>query len=422
MFQPSRFERNVNVRPSARTRNLFIGPASGGAMGNGTGNLFIGNGAGAAVVTGKNNVIIGGYAGSPDLNGAVVLSNGTGKILSQWDESGTPTHTVDDSDQAPDPRENGSMTTSFNAHRAALRYRIRDLTGRMRTIEISAAPDPVAIPIRPVDVTQATGDVTVGHLTDASAGALTTMAMTTVDFTGTTGRFDFIVHSVPTWAGGAVFDWDLCVQVADGSPPETLAVSLRTQDGMLYYGYCSVPAATTAGAVATIRVAFMETTPGVEIRMCSDGNLRPMLGLTAGDASSQLAALTLERKITVNRPTVNRCLRILGMVWRIAPDATAAAFGTPILEAIPPITGSTADGNLTVPLALHQTQPNTGPLTWTITGPPTGVSIDPTTGVLVVKQGTRVEVPSSSNPPTVLVTGLFGECAERQLTFNVTTE
>lgn len=205
MFTPSFYDRNAIIRQPARTVNTIIGPGSGSG-GSGIGNVLIGNGAGSVPGLGNDNVIIGGYPGETGIVGAVILSNGSGKVLARWEEGGTMTHTIDASQVAPDPTLNGTMATSFNPKSASLRYRVRDSSGTMRTIEVSATPAPVEIILRPVDVTQAIGDVEIDRSEALAVGALT-VAVTSIKFTGKAaapamGGFDIAAHGVPLWAGG----------------------------------------------------------------------------------------------------------------------------------------------------------------------------------------------------------------------------
>lgn len=66
------------------------------------------------------------------------------------------------------------------------------------------------------------------------------------------------------------------------------------------------------------------------------------------------------------------------------------AYNPPVLEAIPKISGTTSSAPFTVNLAPFQTASDTGPLTWSLIGAPTGVAIDAATGVLIVAQGVSV--------------------------------
>lgn len=322
------------------------------------------------------------------------------------------THTIDASQVAPDPTLNGTMATSFNPKSASLRYRVRDSSGTMRTIEVSATPAPVEIILRPVDVTQAIGDVEIDRSEALAVGALT-VAVTSIKFTGKAaapamGGFDIAAHGVPLWAGGAVFELELCIrtEAAQG----IVELDLRTQDGALFEGSFMVPAA--AVAAATVRVTFRTAT--TKLSVCADGNRRPVLAPTAGSTNAQFATVTLRRAAGTVAP-----LYILGMSWRIAVDPTATVYAAPALATVPLITGSTAVAELAVPLNAHQTRTGTGALVWTIVGAPAGVSVDRLTGVLTVARGARVEV-TANNGPVVTVSNVLGATAEQALGFRVT--
>lgn len=418
MFEPSKFTRNVNMRQAASTRNFNVGPGSGGGGGTGAGNAFIGNGAGSNVSSGSNNVIIGSCPGIPALHNSVLIGDGTGRVVASWDADGTQITAINAADRAPDPTVNGTMATSFNPTGSSLRYRVRDALGGLRTIEVSAAPPPVEVAVRPMDVTQTSGDVTIERSEASSAGALT-VPLTYLMFGGggplaVTGRFDVAAHGVPSWAGGAVFDLELCVR-AEGAQG-TVEIDLQTQDGTVYGGTFSLAGAAPAGA--TVRVAFQA--PAAVIRRCADGNPRPILPLGAGNASAQCATVTLRRAAGSAAPP----LHILGLLWRITMDPAAAAFAPPVLSAIPTVRGSTAAADLRVPLAAYQTTANTGPLAWKLSGAsvPAGITVDRYSGVLCVTKGTSVVRPATANAAEglfVSVADIFGATAERPLTFNV---
>lgn len=67
-------------------------PAASGVFNNGSKNTFVGPQAGFRV-TGSNNTVVGGYQHAPSLpalEGAVVLSDGTGRIRAWWAEGRLP--------------------------------------------------------------------------------------------------------------------------------------------------------------------------------------------------------------------------------------------------------------------------------------------------------------------------------------------
>lgn len=68
--------------------NVLIGSGAGSKT-HGSRNTFVGPSAGASV-EGNSNTILGGHRGSTS-NGAVILSDGDGRVCAQWNNAGVMT-------------------------------------------------------------------------------------------------------------------------------------------------------------------------------------------------------------------------------------------------------------------------------------------------------------------------------------------
>lgn len=86
----------------------------------------------------------------------------------------------------------------------------------------------------------------------------------------------------------------------------------------------------------------------------------------------------------------------------------------PSMSAIPTVSGSSASSSVTLDTSTYVTKTYSGPVTYSLTNPPAGVTIDSTTGIITVASGTNV-----NQAVTVVVTGFAG-LFSRSVTLNVT--
>lgn len=115
--------------------NPSIGQDSGASLTTGQRNLLLGNRAGAGLTTGSHNTLVGSYeaAEQPDLQGAVLLSNGQGTVVSAWDAGGTHEQPVQSVAGVTAPSVNGRTRTALDPATGALVYLTRTTTGQTVT-------------------------------------------------------------------------------------------------------------------------------------------------------------------------------------------------------------------------------------------------------------------------------------------------
>jgi hypothetical protein len=148
-IKPTRVDLRGSSHTMAQSHRYFggyslteprLGLGSGAAITTGRNNLLLGVGAGGAATTGSHNVVLGGYAAAdrPDLQGAIVLSNGLGDVACAWGADGTPEQRLQPAAAVAAPAAAGYARMAYDPATGAVVYRVAPPDGGAAVTSVSA--------------------------------------------------------------------------------------------------------------------------------------------------------------------------------------------------------------------------------------------------------------------------------------------
>lgn len=246
----------------------------------------------------------GGGADSADTTAESTTQVGPNRILAAWDADGLALERIDTLGNVPDPQANETMTVAYDTPHAALRFKIRDRFGELKTMVLGAPMlSVVSVPIRPCsDIAHAlAADVVPYH----SPGGLVMTALRTP--AEGSAAFTVLLHGVPPWATEATFGFEWML----GAPPAVdtvwkvsvdLAANVRCS-GRLRMGSHQTHAS----------VDFIESTH--VFMECADGERRPRCGADFGTACVE----TLTVNVVIGPEGYRGPLYIIGMRLLLHP-------------------------------------------------------------------------------------------------------